>query len=378
MAGIYVHIPFCKQACHYCDFHFSTSLKNKDALLEALRKEAVLQKEFFSGTLPEGSLLDTLYLGGGTPSLLDSDELARLFDALRSNFPVSGQAEITLEANPDNLNASALKGMKDAGINRLSVGVQSFRDSDLVFMNRAHNSAQAESSVKRAQDAGITNISIDLIYGVPGLDNTGWKQNLAKAFELQVPHLSCYALTVEEKTALSHMIRTGKVLAPDDGQAEAHFLFLADEAPKHGFIHYEISNLAKQGFHSRHNSSYWSGEPYLGLGPSAHSFNGRNRSWNVRNNSVYIQSISTGKLPSETETLTTEQRFNEYVMITLRTMEGLGLDKLRDDFGNAYHQHILKNLPSINKDWIHSDQKSIRLTTNGMLFADRIAAELFK
>jgi oxygen-independent coproporphyrinogen-3 oxidase len=376
MAGIYLHIPFCKQACHYCDFHFSTSLQSREALIKALLREAELQKNFFSSG--HGSaVLDTLYYGGGTPSLLPADEIKKLMDTLREYFPVSPSAEVTLEANPDDLTGEKIRGLKEAGINRLSIGVQSFRDSDLRFMNRAHNASEAESSVKRAQDAGITNISIDLIYGVPGLDNAGWKYNLEQAFALDVPHLSCYALTVEEKTALSHMIRTGKTVAPDDSQAEAHFLFLAEEAPKHDFIHYEISNLAREGFHSRHNSSYWSGEPYLGLGPSAHSYNGRNRSWNIRNNPLYIQSISSGKIPSETETLTTEQRFNEQVMISLRTKEGIDLEKINHQFGGEYLSHLQKIIPTFNVEWIDSKNGRLALTKKGMLFADHIASALF-
>ena len=376
MSGIYIHIPFCKQACHYCDFHFSTSLRQKDALLEALHTEAEMQQGFFSGLLPVGKQLDTLYFGGGTPSLLTTDELRRLLDTLRQHYPVSSTAEITLEANPDDLTKEKVKGLVDAGINRLSIGIQSFRDSDLKYMNRVHTASEADASVKRAQDAGIHNISIDLIYGVPGLDGEGWKQNLQHAFSLDVPHLSCYALTVEANTALSHFIRSGKFVGPEDSQAEAHFRMLIEKTGKAGYVHYEISNFAKEGFHSRHNSSYWNGEPYLGLGPSAHSYNLLSRRWNVRNNPGYIRSLAKGKIPFEEETLTPQQRFNEFVMISLRTSQGLILERAKE-FGSEFPGHLKKLLATTNPEWVEQTDRHVRLTTEGMLFADRIASDLF-
>jgi oxygen-independent coproporphyrinogen-3 oxidase len=284
---------------------------------------------------------------------------------------------VTLEANPDDLDAEKIRGLRKAGINRLSIGVQSFRDADLRYMNRVHTASQAEASVKRAQDAGIANISIDLIYGVPGLDKSAWKNNLKQAFALAVPHLSCYALTVEEKTALSHFIRTGRSVAPDDSQAEEHFMMLLEESEKAGFIHYEISNFAKDGFHSRHNSSYWKGEPYLGLGPSAHSYTGKTRRWNVRNNPLYIRSLADGKQTFEEEVLTEKQRFNEYVMISLRTRNGLSLAKVNNDFGAEYFSHLKKCIPSIDAQWLEVRDEQVRLAKKGLLFADRIASEMF-
>lgn len=378
MAGIYIHIPFCRQACHYCDFHFSTSLKTKDDLVKALMKEAFLQKEFFSGLLKNGEELTTLYFGGGTPSLLSGDELTILLETLHKHFHVSPSAEITLEANPDDLNSEKLRGLMNAGINRLSIGVQSFFDEDLKFMNRAHNASQAEASVKRAQDTGISNISIDLIYGTPTLDNDRWKKNIATAFELQVPHLSCYALTVEEKTALSHFIRIGKTVAPDDQQATEQFSILMDQAEKNGFVHYEISNFAKEGFNSRHNSNYWKGEPYLGLGPGAHSYNVHSRQWNVANNPQYIKGIQQAIIPCEREELSATQRYNEYVMISLRTKEGIDLAKVESNFGSDYISHIKSELEKIGKgDLLISAENHIVLTNRGKHFADRLAADLF-
>jgi len=378
MAGIYIHIPYCRQACHYCDFHFSTSLHTKSGLVHALAGEARLQKNYFSGALNKATSLETIYFGGGTPSLLSGDELKMLMDTLADTFPVSPSAEITLEANPDDLDKDKLQVLRQAGINRLSIGIQSFHDRDLHYMNRLHTAAQAEASVKRAQDADIPNISIDLIYGTPTLTATLWKQNLDKAFALQVPHLSCYALTVEEKTALSHMIRTGKTVAPDEQHMEEQFNTLVDLTCRNGFSHYEISNFAKDGFHSRHNSNYWNGEPYLGLGPAAHSFIGNRRQWNVRNNPVYIKSIEEGRIPCETEELTLNQRFNEYVMISLRTQKGLDVGKVKSDFGTDYVSHLAKEMAaSVAKGLLEQNENQVVITKKGKLFADRIASDLF-
>jgi oxygen-independent coproporphyrinogen-3 oxidase len=378
MAGIYIHIPFCRQACHYCDFHFSTSFKTRDDLVKALMKEAFLQREFFSGLLKNDEELTTLYFGGGTPSLLSGDELTILIETLHKHFHVSLSAEITLEANPDDLSAEKLREIRHAGVNRLSIGIQSFFDDDLKFMNRAHSAQQAEASVKRAQDIGITNISIDLIYGVPTLTNDKWKQNLRTAFELQVPHLSCYALTVEEKTALSHFIRQGKVLAPDEKIISEQFNLLMDLAMQNDFQHYEISNFAKEGFQSRHNSSYWSGEPYLGLGPGAHSFNKRSRQWNVSNNPLYIKSINEGKVPFEREDLSEINRFNERVMISLRTSRGLDLERMESEFGLQNRERLIKNAQQyLKKGYVKLEEGYLLLSREGKLFADRVAARLF-
>jgi oxygen-independent coproporphyrinogen-3 oxidase len=378
MAGIYLHIPYCKQACHYCDFHFSTSLKTKQDLLKALVKEARMQKNYFSDCFSSGTQLQTLYFGGGTPSLLDGDELKMVMDVLTETFPVSPGAEATLEANPDDLDAKKLYSLVQSGINRLSIGIQSFHDEDLRFMNRVHNSSQAEASVKRAQDTGITNISIDLIYGTPTMDAVRWKQNLQKAFSLEVPHLSCYALTVEEKTPLSHFIRTGKAAAPDEQHIAEQFDTLVEATAENGFEHYEISNFAKPGFHSRHNSSYWKGQPYLGLGPAAHSYNGVARQWNVRSNAKYIQSIGEGKIPCETEVLTVTQRFNEYVMVSLRTKDGIDMDHMKKVFGEEMHEQLLKELePPLAEMLVEKNENHYRITQKGKLFADRIASDLF-
>ena len=378
MAGIYIHIPYCRQACHYCDFHFSTSLQTKDKLVKALAREARLQQNYFSEWQKPGTMLDTIYFGGGTPSLLSGDEMKILLDVFSDTFPVSPGAEITLEGNPDDLGKDKLLAIRQAGINRLSIGIQSFHDEDLHYMNRLHTASQAEASVKRAQDTGITNISIDLIYGTPTLTAERWQQNLETAFALDVPHLSCYALTVEEKTALSHMIRTGKALAPDEQHIEQQFHTLVNLSGAQGFIHYEISNFAKEGFHSRHNSSYWKGEPYLGLGPAAHSFIGNRRQWNVRNNPAYIKSIEEGTIPCESEELTVNQRFNEYVMISLRTQNGLDMEKVKTVFGNDFVSHLeLEMAPSVTEGMVERKDNRILITGKGKLFADRIASDLF-
>ena len=321
MPGIYIHIPFCKKACHYCDFHFSTSLQNKKTFLSALGKEIEIQKKFFEKET--ATVINTVYFGGGTPSLLSYDELAVIFEKLNAHFTISPTAEITLEANPDDLNSAKLKELTASPINRLSIGIQSFYEDDLKWMNRAHNAEQAISSVKGAQDKGLENITIDLIYGIPTLDNTKWKNNLQKAFELSVPHISAYCLTVEPRTALADMIKKKKVLNINEQQSIEHFTILVEEMKQHNFVQYEISNFCKNKRYSKHNSNYWKGESYLGLGPSAHSFDGKNRQWNVSNNALYINSLTNNKINFEREELSEKKRYNEYILTTLRTMWGL-------------------------------------------------------
>jgi len=328
LAGIYIHIPFCKQACHYCNFHFSTSLRYKNELLAALLKEIDLQQEYFAG-----ETIETIYIGGGTPSLLSREEVDSILKKIYSLFNVLPEAEITLEANPDDINAEKLKDWKESGINRLSIGIQSFFDEDLQWMNRAHNAEQAIGNLQSAIQQ-FSNITIDLIYGTPGLTNERWKQNVERAIALNIPHLSCYALTVEPKTPLDKLIRQHQ--SPDinpDKQSE-QFLLLMQWMALAGYEHYEISNFAKPGFRSRHNSSYWQGKKYLGFGPSAHSFDGNARWWNVSNNNQYIESIKKGILPFKKEKLTAIQKLNEFIMISLRTMEGLDLSKIDEEVNN--------------------------------------------
>ncbi len=380
MPGIYLHIPFCKQACHYCDFHFSTSLKTKDDLLKALLKEISIQKNFLS-TACQSKVpvsVSTIYFGGGTPSLLNGNEIKKLLDNISNLFPVDAGAEITVEANPDDLTKEKLESFRKAGVNRLSIGIQSFDDDDLKWMNRAHTAAQAIESVNLSQESGFDNITIDLIYGTPLLTDEQWKRNLRTAFDLNVQHLSCYALTVEPRTALAHSIAKRNQAGVEDEKQAKHFGILMDMAEQNGFEQYEISNFARDGHYSKHNSSYWLGEKYLGIGPSSHSFNGESRQWNIRNNNEYIRIINEGKIPAESETLTPQNKFNEYVMTSLRTMWGCNLEKIRMEFGADYAEIFLRQAMEKIKEGMMLEQKqNFMLTREGKFFADRIAAELF-
>ncbi|MGY3213244.1 radical SAM family heme chaperone HemW [Mucilaginibacter sp. HD30] len=372
MAGIYLHIPFCKQACYYCDFHFSTSLKYKDELLQALIKEISLQKNYL-----QGQTIETIYFGGGTPSILHESELNRLLDAIQSNHLIVSGAEITLEANPDDLDKAKINALRQTPINRFSIGIQSFFDDDLLWMNRVHRGDEAEESVKRAQDAGFENITIDLIYGYPLLSEYKWKTNLDKTFELGVPHVSAYSMTVEPKTALASFINK-KVYPPlNEQQSARQFEQLTDAMATHGFEHYEISNFCKPGHYSRHNANYWRGVEYLGIGPSAHAYNGDSRQWNVANNAKYIHAIEHNIIPAEVEVLTEENRLNEYIMTSLRTMWGLDLEKL-NAIAPASATVLLKAAYSyFDRGWITQKENIIYLTQTGKLYADAIAADLF-
>ncbi|ULQ56308.1 radical SAM family heme chaperone HemW [Flavihumibacter rivuli] len=374
MAGIYIHIPFCRKACHYCNFHFSTLLQNKNAVVQALLKEIEWQKE----QLP-GQSIHTVYFGGGTPSLLEARELDSILNTLHRHYAIAPDTEFTLEANPDDIDAEHLHNWSVMGINRLSLGVQSFRDQDLQWMNRAHNAGQALRSVELALSSGFSNLTIDLIYGTPGLSDEAWEANVNRAFELGVPHLSCYALTVEPRTALEQMIRKEQMADTDPEQQARQFLQLMDWTAAAGYEHYEISNFARPGWRSRHNSSYWQGIPYLGFGPGAHSFDGKRRRWNVANNALYVRSIEQGTIPFEEEELTPVNRFNEYVMTALRTLEGIDLEKLSRDFGEEALAHTLHEIKKHeDKGLIVSTERSIRLTREGKLYADGIAADLFR
>jgi oxygen-independent coproporphyrinogen-3 oxidase len=372
MAGIYIHIPFCKQACHYCDFHFSTSLKYKDELLQSLVKEIKLQKDYLGG-----ESIETIYFGGGTPSLLTSAEINLLLNTITGIHSVSSAAEITLEANPDDLNKAALQSLTQTPVNRLSIGLQSFFDDDLQWMNRVHCAAEAEAAVKRAQDSGYENITVDLIYGYPLLTNDKWKFNLDKVFELGVPHVSAYSITVEPRTALASSIKNKKQPAMSDEQSAGQFNYMMDAMQQQGFEHYEISNFCKPGCYSRHNSNYWRGVKYLGIGPSAHAYKGETRQWNVANNAKYIQSIQAGAIPAEIEVLTETNRLNEYIMTSLRTMWGLDLDKLNTIAAASANQLLVEAEIFFDKGWIVRKENIISLTQAGKLYADYIAAELF-
>ncbi|WP_121812605.1 radical SAM family heme chaperone HemW [Mucilaginibacter kameinonensis] len=372
MAGIYIHIPFCKQACHYCDFHFSTSLKYKDEMLHALIKEIKLQKSYLNG-----ETIETIYFGGGTPSVLDGDEISKIINTITELHTVSSGAEVTLEANPDDLKPDKLKALKQTPVNRFSIGIQSFFDEDLAWMNRVHRGQEAESSVKRAQDAGFENITVDLIYGYPMLSDTKWKQNLDKVFELDVPHVSTYSMTVEPQTALAAFINKKKQPPMNEQQSAEQFMVLMNAMQAHGFEHYEISNFCKPGQYSRHNSNYWKGVKYLGIGPSAHSYNGDTRQWNIANNAKYMQALETGKLSAETEELTEENRLNEYIMTSLRTIWGLDLARLNQIAKGASDELLKAGAEFFDREWISQKDNVIYLTATGKLYADHIAAGLF-
>jgi oxygen-independent coproporphyrinogen III oxidase len=373
MAGIYLHIPFCKKACHYCDFHFTTSLKYKDDLLEAMLLELGLQKNYL-----RKEHIETIYFGGGTPSLVGAASIQKLIDQISKLHAVSSEAEITLEANPDDLDAATLQALKHTGINRFSIGVQSFFEEDLIWMNRAHNASEADSSIKRAQDAGFENITVDLIYGFPLLSDEKWKSNIRKTIELNVPHVSAYSMTVEPRTALASFIARGKQAQMSDNQSAEQYLQLIEMLTDADFEHYETSNFAKSGCYSKHNTNYWKGVSYLGVGPSAHSFNGESRQWNVANNSKYIGGIYSGNIPAQQEVLSIEDRVNEYIMTSLRTMWGMSLKKLEKDFGANARSLVASSLNEpLEKGFVTIEDELVKLTSQGKLFADKIAAELF-
>ncbi len=372
MAGIYIHIPFCKQACHYCDFHFSTSMKRKEEIVLALIHEIQLRKNEF-----QDEIVETIYFGGGTPSVLTNAEILSLIEAVYQNFEVIEKPEITLEANPDDLSEERIIALSETPINRLSIGIQSFFEEDLQLMNRAHNSEEAKKCLEIATTY-FENISVDLIYGIPGLTNEMWKQNIQTALSFGVPHISSYALTVEPKTALHKLIQTGKIAAPKDDVAQEHFEILVETLIDKGFIHYELSNFGKPDYFSKNNSSYWLGKKYLGIGPSAHSFDGKSRSWNIANNSLYIKSILEHKLPNEVEILTQQDRYNEYVMTGLRTIWGVSLERIEKDFGDKYLQYLLKQSDKFLKDELLSIVDGILTATpKGKFLVDGIASDLF-
>jgi oxygen-independent coproporphyrinogen-3 oxidase len=374
MAGIYLHIPFCRQACHYCNFHFSTSLQGMNDFVPALLKEMERRSDYLGG-----AAVETVYFGGGTPSLLDPAELHGVLDRLKRSFVLEPDSEITLEANPDDMTErQKLKAWRSAGINRLSIGIQSFHDADLRWMNRAHDAAQAAESIRLAKDEGFDNISIDLIYGGPTLPDDHWKHNVAEAIRLRVPHLSCYALTVEPRTALEKLIRGHRKadVSPEDQARQ--LLLLMDWMDRAGYEHYEISNFALPGHRSRHNSAYWKGTPYLGLGPSAHSFDGYSREWNISNNARYIAALAGGALPvAEKEVLTPVQQLNEYIMISLRTMEGIDLPTVSRRFGPGAADALERRAARHIQSGLMIRTEKLVLTKEGKLLADGIAADLF-
>ena len=372
MSGIYIHIPFCKQACHYCDFHFSTNLKKKDEMVLALVKEIEMRKSEF-----KDEIVETIYFGGGTPSILQIADLRFLIDSVYKNYKVVQNPEITVEANPDDLTENRIIELSKNKVNRLSIGIQSFFEDDLMMMNRAHNVEEAMKCLKIVTHY-FDNISIDLIYGVPEMSNEKWMQNIETALSFGVPHISSYALTVEPKTALHSFIQKGIIPSLDDEVAQEHFQILVDKLSENGFIHYELSNFGKENYFSKNNSSYWLGKKYIGIGPSAHSYDGKKRGWNVSNNSLYIKSIQENKLPIEIETLTKTDRYNEYIMTGLRTIWGVSLERIEQEFGKTYLDYLNQQAAKFIEDHLlFIDDNILRTTKKGKFLSDGIASDLF-
>ena len=370
MAGIYIHIPFCRQACHYCNFYFSVSTAVKTDLVNAIIEEIALSKNYL-----EGEEIETIYFGGGTPSLLEADEIKSILDAIYRFHPKVNLQELTLEANPDDLTAEkikALAALRSHGLDRLSIGVQSFHEADLIYMNRAHSAQEAKAAIARAQDAGFDNMTIDLIYGTPTMNDEAWLKNIQTAFSLGTPHISSYALTIEPKTYLDKYIRSGKKLPVSDVQTVGQFEMLMAEMTGNGYDQYEISNFAKPGHHAIHNTNYWRGKKYLGLGPSAHSFDGQSRRWNVANNINYIKSINAGTIPAEIEILSPVHQTNEYIMTSLRTMWGCDMQDAR-----FAKYDWARSLAEIDPEFYTIEGTMLKLTQKGKHFADRIASDLF-
>jgi len=372
MGGIYIHIPFCKQACTYCDFHFSTSNKLVDRVVLALAKEAEMRKNETT------EIINTVYFGGGTPGILSLAQLETVLTAIRSNYTISPDAEVTIETNPDDVSKAKTEGWAKLGVNRLSIGIQSFFDNHLTWMNRAHNASEAENCVKISLQAGIDNMTIDLIYGVPEMTMDEWKENLSKAVDLGVNHISAYCLTVEPDTALGHRVKKGKEKPVDEEAAALHFEYMVDFLASKSFRQYEVSNFAKPGFESKHNSAYWAGVPYIALGPSAHGFDGTSRYWNIANNPQYCTAIEAGELPTTKEILSREERFNEWVMTGLRTAKGIDLTRSKKEFGIDFKKIYSTKIEHLTVDGSAKlVDNQLTLTKKGMFLADGIASDFF-
>ncbi len=373
MSGIYIHIPFCRQKCHYCNFFSIPSVKNKDRFLAALFSETGMQNNYLSG-----EPVNTIYFGGGTPSMLSGAEISQVIVELAKYHIIDEHAEITLEANPDDLTLAKIKELKKTPVNRLSIGVQSFFDDDLKYLNRVHSASEALVSVKTAIETGFTNMSIDLIYGIPTLSDENWQRNLEIFFSLNIPHLSAYALTVEPKTTLDVLIARKKMQPVEEELTIRHFKQLMTAMREKKFVHYEISNFCREPFYSMHNRSYWSGKKYLGLGPSAHSYNGKSRQWNVSNLTAYNQAIESKTIPAEKEDLNTNQQYNEYILTSLRTIWGTDLDYIDENFGKEFSLRFQKIAEQYlhNRTLVNLAGRYI-LTDEGKLLADGIASELF-
>ena len=371
MAGVYIHIPFCRRACHYCDFHFTTNLKNTAAITNSILTEIELRSNYLNE-----EKVETVYFGGGTPSILPTHEIARILNGLRKTHSVDSTSEITLEANPEDLSPEKLKELRSIGINRLSLGTQSFIDSELRWMNRMHTSEQAKKAIKNAQEIGFDNISIDLIFGLPDQTIADWEFNLQAANSLNVQHVSSYGLTIEKKTVLNHRINSGEQKAPDEMLASRFLQMNMEFFPANGFEHYEVSNFAKPGFISKHNSSYWHGTTYLGLGPSAHSFNGYSRQWNVRSNAAYMNKMEAKESFFELETLSISDRINEHILTGLRTKWGVQKVAL-EQIENGTWNEVLKSANELDSKNLNITEDRITLTPSGIMLADKLTAELF-
>lgn len=371
MAGLYIHIPFCKKACHYCNFHFSTSLKNRKKIISSMIKEIEIKSIGYE------DLIETIYFGGGTPSLLSIIEIDSLIKAVIDNFKISKKPEITLEANPDDLNTSKLKELSNSLINRLSIGIQSFNDQDLKLMNRSHNSFDSINCIDNSLKY-FDNISIDLIYGMPNSNLISWEKNLNLALNWDLNHISAYALTVEPKTALEKYIQKEIILPLDEEFVYDQFNLMYDKLLDLNYINYELSSFAKKGYFSKNNSGYWLGKKYVGIGPSSHSFDGFSRSWNVSNNKLYVSDIKNNKMYHQKEKLTHVDQYNEYIMTGLRTMWGISLSNLQEKFGKKIENHFVKK----SKKFIESklliiENDLIKTSKKGKFLSDGIASELF-
>ena len=372
MSGIYIHIPFCKKICYYCDFHFSLNLSQKEQFIAALFKEIALQKEYLSV-----KNIETIYFGGGTPSVLSAQEINQIFEEIEKHFDLSNVGEITLEANPDDLSLDYLQALKQTKINRLSIGIQSFFDEDLLLMNRRHSANDAFRCVENAKKAGFENITIDLMYGLPNLSLERWKENINHALSLQVPHISAYHLSIEKQTAFNKFHNDGKFMLPSEDLSELQYTTLVEILKEQGFIHYEISNFAREGFLAVHNSSYWKQKTYLGLGPSAHSYNGTSRQWNISNNLKYISSLQNNELLIEKEILTDIDSCNEYVMTSLRTMWGIDLQYFEKHFSH-FKPMLMQNAQTyVAAGKINITNNFITIDESGTFISDKIIADLF-
>lgn len=372
MAGLYIHVPFCSKRCLYCDFFSNTEMRYKTSYLAALIHEMALRAPYLAG-----EPIETIYFGGGTPSQLSIPDFQRLFEAINRYFTLTADMEITLEANPDDLSPSYIQSLRTLPFNRLSMGIQSFHDDDLRLLNRRHTASQAIEAVGRCQEAGLTNLSIDLIYGLPGQTIKAWEDNLAQALALQVPHLSAYHLTYEEGTALYRLWKQGKVRPVEEELSLAFFNLLIDRLTAGGYQHYVISNFALPGYYSRHNSSYWTGKAYLGLGPSAHSYNGREREWNVASLPIYIKGIEAGKPELEREELALSTRYNDFIITRLRTQQGIQCQELISSFGESWLSYCLEQAkPAIQRGWLCYESDRLWLSREGLFLSDGIMSDL--